>query len=630
MLTWSLDTREEAAILRQNSSAFQVTSATPSHFYTLANRTVGNFLVPPDASVIEFVPGQKIILRGQVEASPGIETAWALIGYSAEGEPTVALETNGSMSVELETTADTQFVSAALRVKGKGDVNAREIEIQAIDAYPIGEISRVISLEDCSAVEISMLAYDSNPLQPASALLTFSFRDESGAIVHPIGSSAINGKLGAYTYVNLGNIHSPAETKITVDVPPSSQFLHISGVPWKHGRQVVVLGSPHVRKIEKNRSELQTTEDGIREFIDSIPEDGHLIVFYTTAPPLGHETLALRPNRLAKEYEKLGKWIVFFPFSKVTPGTESHSEKSHQISRENMGIFLEAVAARTGMRNVFICSSFPDIQAVAAFDYLKLHNWQLIYEVRDDMEEFNRVGYSKWFNPLLEQRIASRADKIITVSPRLASKMNVISGRKDSIVVANGVASELVSDAAPLRVSKLYAERDASTIVGYIGHLTPSWFDWTLIISAAIERPNWTFEIIGHGMPDNLVLPKNITFLGPKPHSEFVEIAARWKVGIIPFKASALTYAVDPNKIYEYLALGLRVVTAAMGSVALCPVTHVYEHRSEFVQELSDAMQAEMGTHDQEAIEEFLKQVTWDERAYTMLSIFDDTNKKRR
>ncbi|MEE2524666.1 hypothetical protein [Pseudarthrobacter sp. J47] len=589
----------------------------------MANRESGNFAAPPSASATPFEPGQRVSLTADVGVTGDAEAFWILVEYDDNGSSPTTGDLHGA---EVDTKPATKFISAALRVKGQGTVTVRNIVLRAFDAVPIGDVSKVIDVGDIESLDISLAAYATGPDKDASALLTFSFRDENGAPVQPRGTSSIHPKLGAYTYLALGNPNEPAETKVTVDVPPASRYLHVSGVPWKHGRQVFAASQVKVHSALNNQDTIRTVEAEIEDFVKSIPLNDELIVLYTTAPPLGHQTLSLRPNRLAKEYEKLGKWIVFVPFSKVPRGTEVVSPTTRQVSREHLSSFLEYASARIGKNNIFVCSSFPDIQAIVAADYLHLRDWRVVYEVRDDMEEFNRVGYSKWFNPLLEQRMAVQADNVITVSPRLAAKMNILSGRSDSIVIPNGVSPELVARAAHLRTKEEYTARDASSIIGYIGHLTPSWFDWSLVNSTAEKHPEWTFEIIGHGIPDGLYLPENVMFLGPRSHEEFVEISSRWKVGLIPFKASTLTYAVDPNKIYEYLAVGLRVVTAAMGSVASCPATHIYDHRSEFELQLQEAMDREMTELEQEEIDRFLSDVLWSERAKTMLSIFGSVN----
>ena len=118
--------------------------------------------------------------------------------------------------------------------------------------------------------------------------------------------------------------------------------------------------------------------------------------------------------------------------------------------------------------------------------------------------------------------------------------------------------------------------------VGYFGHLTSSWFDWDSLIEIANARPDYHFEIIGHSAPEDLALPSNIDLMGPKTHPEINEIAAEWNVAIIPFKTGPLADAVDPIKIYEYMALDLPTVSFTMPQIDDYPSTLTVESVDEF------------------------------------------------
>ncbi|ASN39659.1 hypothetical protein CGQ24_11940 [Arthrobacter sp. 7749] len=431
---------------------------------------------------------------------------------------------------------------------------------------------------------------------------------------------------GAYRYVDFGTFDDVEASISAFKVPPTAELAEFTVLPWRDSKAIRI-GSRPMASVEFS-AKPASEEDPlttISSFVASIAEHQVLIIQHTTAPEIGHPSLLLRPNRLAKEFVDLGAKIIFLPFSRVPGGVRIIDDNTLMVSREHWPILQTVIGRRSGSENVFICSSFPDNDAIFTTDYLKTKNWQIIYEVRDDMEEFNRVGYSKWFDPMLERRMARLADRVITVSPRLAQKMDIIARRSDSLVIPNAVSASLISSGSAARGEIAEKNRENSKIVGYLGHLTASWFDWSLIIDAANDRPDYSFEIIGHGMPDNLQLPENVDFLGPKGHEDFVEIALRWKVGLIPFKPSTLTFAVDPNKLYEYLAVGLRVVSAQMGSVGEAPATYVYMQRRDFAKTLDIAMNTNFNSTDIENIEEYLRNSNWNSRASKMLSIFKGT-----
>jgi glycosyltransferase involved in cell wall biosynthesis len=159
--------------------------------------------------------------------------------------------------------------------------------------------------------------------------------------------------------------------------------------------------------------------------------------------------------------------------------------------------------------------------------------------------------------------------------------------------------------------------------VGYVGHLTPAWFDWNKVNRLAERMPEVTFEIIGHGLPDHLKLPENVRFLGHKTHDELLDIVPDWQVALIPFVPSPLTFGVDPNKIYEYLALGLRTVTADMGAVRACPSTWVYTSFEGLEQSVREALCRPFSADELEQMEDFLARSTWRQRAEAMLAIME-------
>lgn len=157
---------------------------------------------------------------------------------------------------------------------------------------------------------------------------------------------------------------------------------------------------------------------------------------------------------------------------------------------------------------------------------------------------------------------------------------------KRHFVIPNAVNKHVIETTKRLRTPQVTAQRNSSNKVGYVGHLTESWFDWPLVVEAAKRLPDVIFEIVGHGMPKNIKLPGNVEYLGPKSHDELRPLVQTWKVGLIPFADIPLTRSVDPNKIYEYFAWGLRCVSAPMGMVQEYPSTWVYRGVDEFVESI--------------------------------------------
>lgn len=474
-----------------------------------------------------------------------------------------------------------------------------------------------------TAISISAVFRCQESKKSSKALLLVEFLDADGVMLPPTGELPVNPTLGPFMYLESPATEPISRMAVDIQIPGDCAAVRLRGRPW--ASKAVELMEPVRVSFDKGAYD---AEAALVAFLESIPLGDSLIVIYTTARAIGSGSLLLRSNRLALEYANAGNWVIFFPFGSLADDeSPTPHERIYQVERRHFRIFMDKAMKRQGSHNKFICSSFSDLNVAASMDRMRDNSWTFVYEVRDDMEEFNRVGYSKWFNPLLEARVAKRADKIVAVSPRLQEKVATISGRSDVHLIPNAAPDELVADTFHLRQSESIELRKNSRKVGYIGHLTPSWFDWDLLIQVARTLPSVDFEIIGHGFPPGLNLPMNVSYLGAMPHAECIHFAEHWRAGLIPFKISPLTYGVDPNKIYEYVAMGLRTVSAPMGSVQDVPGTWVYEDVDGAVAGIVDALSRDITRTELAIYDEYIRRTKWSDRAQQMLGFLEGEEK---
>ena len=519
-------------------------------------------------------------------------------------------------------TPDTSRVKLRYLADDHREVAFPPLHVLRTPASRVEDFYQSLDVRSNQELSIEIRTFSSDPGNERSALVTFEFLDEGGAVVAP-PNAPINPRLGPYLYLESSS-GLESVTRYKINVPRNARVLEVRGHKWRRDVSTFIVRSDFALSSSRPMGGAGVRAD-LDAFLRPIPVDARVVVLYTTAPTMSHPTLLLRPNRLAREYAAAGAYVIFFPFSRVSESERRASGRIRQYCRSDLSEVLAVLASRSGRNNVFICSSFPDMHAVAAVDLLKLSGWSVMYEVRDDMEEFNRVGYSKWFRTQLERRICNRADAVVSVSPRLDAKMRVLlgGGNGKTVVIPNGVSSSLADQSKELRGDGYPSERNGSRTVGYIGHLTPSWFDWSLLIYAARAMPDVVFEVVGHGAPATLEFPSNLILLGPQSHDEFLSTCRRWKVGLIPFISSTLSHAVDPNKIYEYFAVGLRVVSAPMGSVDSYPSTRVYRNRDEFVAQIREQLREPMTQSELAELDKFVASSTWTVRATQMLGVMD-------
>lgn len=476
-----------------------------------------------------------------------------------------------------------------------------------------------INLHGTQSVTLSVKTKGS--AKGGSAPLAVAQYDSTGNELMPISSLPQNERIGPILILN-SKPDQYTNEKFSLTVDRRATSIEIAGIDW--GEKTPYIIGP-IEAVEQSM-----TEQNPREFIESVPPGTPLYLIDTTAPPLGHETLALRPNNLAAEYASQGKAVVFLPFGSLQGYPESPAQNLYQIQRSQVDALVDLlIDTRADEANYYICSSFPSLQSVTIAARLKAAGWRVIYEVRDDMEEFNRVGYSKWYHPRLETEMIRLSDEIVTVSSALADKVASLSPNYEDTqidVLPNGVNTEVIEQSRQLRTAEISDLRKESTTIGYVGHLTPSWFDWQLLTTAAKLRPHLKFQIIGHGAPEELRLPANVDLLGPRSHAEIIQLIDEWKVGIIPFVHSPLTRSVDPNKIYEYFAWGLRCVTAEMGMVREYPSTWVYSDVAEFCEALDKATATPMDSSELQTLDSFVAQSSWTKRAIAMIELIEGTD----
>ncbi|EKF41301.1 type 12 methyltransferase [Nitratireductor indicus C115] len=266
------------------------------------------------------------------------------------------------------------------------------------------------------------------------------------------------------------------------------------------------------------------------------------------------------------------------------------------------------------LRKLFIVSyPYPGIERYIAL--FRSNGWKIIYDCRDDWEEFAKVGMARWFDAEVESRLVAQVDRTYCVSTPLVAKMQRLAPGSQVALMPNAVETDF------LPPDYRHEPQSSPPIVGYFGHLSSAWFNWDAFEEIARRLPQYRFEIIGHSAPEDRNLPPNVELLGPKPWQELHRYARRWSAAIIPFRIGALSDGVDPIKIYEYLSFGLPVVSFRMPQIRNYPYTVTVETVDAFC----NALERACGTVvERGVIDAFLARNTWEVRAEELLQILDD------
>lgn len=229
------------------------------------------------------------------------------------------------------------------------------------------------------------------------------------------------------------------------------------------------------------------------------------------------------------------------------------------LNRRVLRSAVDTIRAFSEGRDVVLIVGKP---SVLALDLIQLMSWQaVVYDAMDDFPAFYS-GLSQKHMSRLEHELAAKSDHILCSSEKLISKFRD-SGKTE--LVLNACSEQLKSQFAGVKQSR----RRISLIFGYVGTLA-EWFDWDSVIALARKLPEARIVLVGpvrsplpHG------LPPNIEIRPPISHKDVPAFLKTLDIGLIPFKLTTLTVAVDPVKYYEYRAAGLQIVTTRFGQMAL-------------------------------------------------------------
>ena len=411
-----------------------------------------------------------------------------------------------------------------------------------------------------------------------SVIAVFEFFDTRG---EKIEFSRINGltnskNVGWYSYLR----HSEdGSFTVSFDLNIEVSTIRLGFRTW-HAQSTVYL-KPDVELKISSYAEISLE---FNQFLSNVKLAGcKKLVFIFSGTTFIQPIKANRPIHLANEYIRRGIPVIFsyhrWKRSEKVP--EYKGDLLFQLPIDITSKLLSSISEIDITIEKIFFVSYPHPIVTKYINRFRVNSWRVIYDARDDWEEFNSVNQAKWYDKYNEKYIINNSCLTTAVSEPLAEKLQHWSTKKKIHLSRNALREDFID--------KSYKQNNPKEkIIGYFGHLTDSWFDWDSLIKIANSRPHYLFEIIGHSEPESLDLPPNISLLGPKNHLEINHFAKNWSVAIIPFKVSKLSDAVDPIKIYEYLALNLPVVSFKMPQIESYPYTLIANSIDEFCESIDE------------------------------------------
>ena len=225
-------------------------------------------------------------------------------------------------------------------------------------------------------------------------------------------------------------------------------------------------------------------------------------------------------------------------------------------------------------------------------DYLPRHRLRpdlLVFELMD-IPEKEFVGWRKKLPKALE-----RADLIRTTNPAITDYLREHFGEsvagKEISTSRNGVDLELFDPERSYEPPPELRGID-KPILGFYGNLD-SWIDWKLVEKLAL-LPQYEVVVIGgtEGMPPKIPseLRPSILWIDKRPIAEIPSYLSCFGAALFPFLVNEMTHAVDPLKIWEYLAFGKPVLATRTRFIeSRADLFHVMDHEN-VEQAVADAL----------------------------------------
>ena len=229
-----------------------------------------------------------------------------------------------------------------------------------------------------------------------------------------------------------------------------------------------------------------------------------------------------------------------------------------------------------------------------------------------------------------EGSLFAACDKIITISEALRHDFQSLSARK-AHYLPNAVSADF------LRRMRLPTDRpadlpapDRGKIIGCIGQINASSYDWNLIEELARLRPAERFVFIGPNIeadPDKraaierVFTRPNVHWLGPRPHDDLPKYLQHFDICLNPLAVNEHNDRRSPLRLYDCLATDKPILSTAIAE-AHCHLPHLSLCRgAEEMAAVIEQVCSGKYEMDLDARRRYIETNTWEHRAEQLLAI---------
>lgn len=235
---------------------------------------------------------------------------------------------------------------------------------------------------------------------------------------------------------------------------------------------------------------------------------------------------------------------------------------------------------------------------------------KIIYDCMDNHEALypDRKRVAKVIRE--EQSLITMCDLLVVSSRMLEKKVNAEAGFPKAVIIRNAVKVSEVCQVKP-------AEKKSQYRLCYIGTIS-EWFDYDLLRQSLEKNDRITYRLIGPAA--KIIEDRNIIYKGIVQHEMLSDAIKEYDCLIMPFRINDIVAAVDPVKLYEYVAFGKCIISVYYPEVQpFEEFVYFYRDVKEYV-ELLEVL-ADSGfppKYNEQQQKDFLSNNTWKERYSTL------------
>jgi glycosyltransferase involved in cell wall biosynthesis len=286
-------------------------------------------------------------------------------------------------------------------------------------------------------------------------------------------------------------------------------------------------------------------------------------------PEVHLRDLATNRHVLPRVTRRTGQVHVFTPQRGLPKWSDPRIER---LTYRWYGRSIARAARRMGMRDIVLWVYRPSYaHALGAIPHA-----DLVFDLTDDLTAYEAPGSERFeYVEGLVTDLARKSDLLVVTAQTLLERYGRLARRAE--VVPNGFDAAVFSpEAAATHGEPANIRNIPHPRMGFIGTLF-TFLDFELLEQVAARHPEKSLVLVGpveataQQAVERLKRAPNVYHLGSVPQREVPSYIASFDVCLNAFKTGRAADSISPLKVFEYLAMGLPVVSTRMKALEMEP-----------------------------------------------------------